>query len=78
LIDIKLKMVRGVLIDLSGTVHVGRQLIPGTIEAIQKLSSSGIPVSLYILYIHVDVIDLNSFFFVVIQLKNLQNNFIND
>lgn len=34
-------MIRGVLLDLSGTVHVGDQLLPGASEAIQRLRDIG-------------------------------------
>ncbi|KAG0326752.1 Haloacid dehalogenase-like hydrolase domain-containing protein 2 [Dissophora globulifera] len=35
--------VRGVLIDVSGTVHVGDKLIPGAANALERLRSSGVP-----------------------------------
>jgi HAD superfamily hydrolase (TIGR01458 family) len=35
------KLIRGVLIDLSGTLHVGDKVIPGAVEAIQRLRDSG-------------------------------------
>lgn len=34
-------LIRGVLIDLSGTVHLGNQLLPGAANAIQRLRDSG-------------------------------------
>lgn len=34
-------MIRGVLLDLSGTVHLGDRLLPGAAEAIQRLRDSG-------------------------------------
>ena len=36
-------MVKGVLIDLSGTVHVAEQPIPGAVEAIRRLQAAGVP-----------------------------------
>ena len=39
-----LPSIRGVLIDLSGTVHVGDKAIPGAVEALARLRQSGIPV----------------------------------
>ncbi|KAI9481610.1 MAG: Haloacid dehalogenase-like hydrolase domain-containing protein 2 [Benjaminiella poitrasii] len=35
--------IKGVLIDLSGTVHIDTKVIPGAIEAIQRLKDSKIP-----------------------------------
>ncbi|KAI8884149.1 hypothetical protein K501DRAFT_323094 [Backusella circina FSU 941] len=35
--------VRGLLIDLSGTLHIDSKVIPGALEAIQRLKQSGIP-----------------------------------
>eukprot|EP00934_Nitzschia_sp_Nitz4_P000669 Nitzschia sp. Nitz4//scaffold120_size68122//43268//44092//NITZ4_006049-RA/size68122-processed-gene-0.38-mRNA-1//1//CDS//3329534293//669//frame0 len=35
------KTIRGVLIDLSGTVHQGEALIPGAIEALERLRQHG-------------------------------------
>src|SRR6056300_1039983 len=37
----KQNMIRGVLIDLSGTLHVGGKVIPGAVESIQKLRDAG-------------------------------------
>jgi HAD superfamily hydrolase (TIGR01458 family) len=36
-------MVKGVLIDLSGTVHIGDRAIPGAAEAIRRLQERGVP-----------------------------------
>lgn len=36
--------VKGVLLDLSGTIHVGKTAIPGAIAAVRRLESAGIPV----------------------------------
>jgi HAD superfamily hydrolase (TIGR01458 family) len=36
-------MVRGLLIDLSGTLHVGERAIPGAVEAVQQLQAAGLP-----------------------------------
>jgi HAD superfamily hydrolase (TIGR01458 family) len=36
-------MIKGILIDLSGTVHVGVQVIPGALEAIRLLQRNGMP-----------------------------------
>ncbi len=36
-------MVKGILIDLSGTVHIGDRAIPGAVEAIRRLQQKGIP-----------------------------------
>ena len=35
--------VRGVLLDLSGVLYVGNQAVPGAIDAVRKLRSSGLP-----------------------------------
>lgn len=35
--------IKGVLIDLSGTIHIDKKVIPGAIEAVQRLKSSEIP-----------------------------------
>ncbi|KAF8937888.1 Haloacid dehalogenase-like hydrolase domain-containing protein 2 [Dissophora ornata] len=35
--------IRGVLIDVSGTVHVGDKVIPGAASALDRLRASGIP-----------------------------------
>ncbi|KAF9932603.1 hypothetical protein FBU30_007749 [Linnemannia zychae] len=35
--------IRGVLIDVSGTVHVGDKVIPGAVQALDRLRASGIP-----------------------------------
>jgi HAD superfamily hydrolase (TIGR01458 family) len=37
-------MARGVLLDLSGTVHVGDKPVPGAVAAVQRLERSGVPV----------------------------------
>lgn len=37
-------MIRGVLLDLSGTVYEGDQLIDGTLEAVERLQASRLPV----------------------------------
>ncbi|KAL3936538.1 MAG: hypothetical protein SGBAC_008169 [Bacillariaceae sp.] len=34
-------MIRGVLIDLSGTLHVGGKVIPGAVESLRRLRASG-------------------------------------
>ena len=36
-------MIKGILIDLSGTVHVGDQPVPGAVEAIRHLQHVGMP-----------------------------------
>ncbi len=36
-------MVKGVLIDLSGTIHIGKQPVPGALEAIRRLQRGGVP-----------------------------------
>lgn len=36
--------IRGVLIDVSGTVHVADKAIPGAAKALDRLRASGIPV----------------------------------
>jgi HAD superfamily hydrolase (TIGR01458 family) len=36
-------MIKGVLIDLSGTVHIGDRAIPGAAAAVQRLQRAGIP-----------------------------------
>ncbi|KAF9942688.1 hypothetical protein BGZ67_000503 [Mortierella alpina] len=38
-----MQTIRGVLIDVSGTVHVGDKVIPGAIQALDRLRASGIP-----------------------------------
>ncbi|GAB5587804.1 hypothetical protein Unana1_02704 [Umbelopsis nana] len=35
--------VKGILIDLSGTIHIDKKVIPGAVEAIRKLRKSGLP-----------------------------------
>jgi HAD superfamily hydrolase (TIGR01458 family) len=37
-------MIRGLLLDLSGTLYVGNELLPGVDSALQKLHISGMPV----------------------------------
>ena len=37
-------MIRGVLVDLSGTLHIDDLVIPGTIAALEKLRSLDLPV----------------------------------
>jgi len=37
-------MIRGVLLDLSGTLHVGPTALPGAVSAVRRLESAGIPV----------------------------------
>ncbi|KAH8555321.1 haloacid dehalogenase-like hydrolase domain-containing 2 [Umbelopsis sp. PMI_123] len=36
-------IIKGVLIDLSGTLHIDKKAIPGAVEAIRKLRKSGLP-----------------------------------
>lgn len=36
-------MIKGILIDLSGTVHIGDRAIPGAVEAIRRLQREEIP-----------------------------------
>ena len=36
-------MIKGVLLDLSGTVHIGPDLIPGAAQAVARLREAGIP-----------------------------------
>ncbi|KAF9909519.1 hypothetical protein EC991_008501 [Linnemannia zychae] len=38
-----MQRIRGVLIDVSGTVHVGEKVIPGAVQALDRLRASGIP-----------------------------------
>ncbi|CEP09591.1 hypothetical protein [Parasitella parasitica] len=38
-----MSVIKGVLIDLSGTIHIDKKVIPGAIEAIQRLKASKIP-----------------------------------
>lgn len=35
--------VKGLLIDLSGTIHIDSKAIPGAVEAVRKLRASRIP-----------------------------------
>jgi len=37
-------MIKGILLDLSGTLYQGRKVIPGAPEAVEKLAAAGIPV----------------------------------
>lgn len=37
-------MIKGVLLDLSGTIYVGDDLLPGALEAVQRLHETNIPV----------------------------------
>lgn len=39
----KVTMIKGVLIDLSGTIHVGGRVLPGAVAAVQRLQREGIP-----------------------------------
>jgi len=39
-----MQSIRGVLIDVSGTVHVGDKVIPEAVQALDRLRASGIPV----------------------------------
>ncbi len=36
-------MIKGILIDLSGTIHIGDQALPGAVEAIRRLRETGVP-----------------------------------
>jgi HAD superfamily hydrolase (TIGR01458 family) len=36
-------MIKGILIDLSGTINVGKQLVPGALEAIRRLEREKMP-----------------------------------
>ena len=36
-------MIKGALIDLSGTVHIGDAPIPGAVEAVRRLRREGVP-----------------------------------
>ncbi|KIY44847.1 hypothetical protein FISHEDRAFT_50551 [Fistulina hepatica ATCC 64428] len=38
--------IRGLLVDLSGTLHVGRSPIPGAVDALQRLRDAGVPIRL--------------------------------
>jgi HAD superfamily hydrolase (TIGR01458 family) len=38
------EMTKGVLLDLSGTIHVGHEPLPGAIAAVRRLESAGVPV----------------------------------
>ncbi|KAI8363990.1 haloacid dehalogenase-like hydrolase domain-containing 2 [Choanephora cucurbitarum] len=38
-----MSVIKGVLIDLSGTIHIDAKAIPGAVEAIQRLKKSQIP-----------------------------------
>jgi ribonucleotide monophosphatase NagD (HAD superfamily) len=35
--------VKGLLIDLSGTIHIDAKVIPGAIQAIERLKANNIP-----------------------------------
>jgi ribonucleotide monophosphatase NagD (HAD superfamily) len=37
------EFINGLLIDLSGTIHIDKKEIPGAVEAIRKLRKSGLP-----------------------------------
>ncbi|KAJ2964773.1 hypothetical protein NQZ79_g291 [Umbelopsis isabellina] len=37
------EIIKGLLIDLSGTIHIDKKEIPGAVEAIRKLRKSGLP-----------------------------------
>ena len=41
-----MSVIKGVLIDLSGTIHIDAKVIPGAVEAIQRLKKSQIPLRL--------------------------------
>ncbi|HLO25012.1 MAG TPA: TIGR01458 family HAD-type hydrolase [Geobacteraceae bacterium] len=36
-------MIKGILVDLSGTVHIGDRAIPGAVEAVRRLQGEGFP-----------------------------------
>ncbi|OEU73010.1 MAG: hydrolase [Desulfuromonadales bacterium C00003093] len=36
-------MIKGVLLDLSGTVYVGNEVLPGALEAVERLQAQNIP-----------------------------------
>ncbi|KAG0380354.1 hypothetical protein BGX24_008804 [Mortierella sp. AD032] len=38
-----MQSIHGVLIDVSGTVHVGDKVVPGAVQALDRLRASGIP-----------------------------------
>ncbi len=39
-------MIKGVLLDLSGTVYVGNEVLPGALEAVERLQAQNIPLTL--------------------------------
>ena len=39
-----LSSVRGLLVDLSGTVHVGDVAVQGAVDAVKRLKDAGVPV----------------------------------
>jgi len=39
-----MRRVRGVLLDLSGVIYVGKQIVPGALEALERLHGAGVPV----------------------------------
>jgi ribonucleotide monophosphatase NagD (HAD superfamily) len=41
--NMRREIVKGLLIDLSGTIHIDKKEIPGAVEAIRKLRESGLP-----------------------------------
>jgi HAD superfamily hydrolase (TIGR01458 family) len=40
----EIDMTKGVLLDLSGTVHIGAAPVPGAVAAVQRLERAGVPV----------------------------------
>jgi hypothetical protein len=50
-----MQRIRGVLIDVSGTVHVGDKAIPGAVQALDRLRASGIPVWLTSLFLSLSI-----------------------
>ena len=38
-----LSSIRALLIDLSGTIHVENEVIPGAVEAVKKLRDANVP-----------------------------------
>lgn len=39
-------MIRGVLLDIGGVVAVGQDLLPGAVEALDRLRDAGLPIRL--------------------------------
>ena len=42
--EMSLSSIRALLIDLSGTIHVENEVIPGAVEAVKRLRDAKVPI----------------------------------